>query len=129
MGKILYHNEGVVASFPYKFEIEETPDGPKGTVTAYLYKDVNIPDDPSQLKEKLSQLYSQEDSGYFIEGTDIVYRSWRIIPADVKNDRAAEVNVRRHFIEDYLEDEHDLADLIVPLGGKTLKTEFVGQEF
>lgn len=129
MGKILYHNEGVVASFPYKFEIEETPDGPKGTVTAYLYKDVNIPDDPSQLKEKLAQLYSQEDSGYFIEGTDIVYRSWRIIPADVKNDRAAEVNVRRHFIEDYLEDEHDLADLIVPLGGKTLKTEFVGQEF
>lgn len=129
MGKILYHNEGVVASFPYKFEIEDTEEGPKGTVTAYLYKNVRIPDDPSELKKKLSDLYSQEDSGYFIEGTDIVYRSWRIIPKDIKNDRAAEVNIRRHFIEDYLEDERELAEMIEPLGGKTLKTEFVGQEF
>lgn len=129
MGSILYHNEGVVASFPYKFEIEETENGPKGTVTAYLYKDVKIPDDPSELNQKLSQLYSQEDSGYFIEGTYIVYRSWRIIPDNIKNNRAAEVNVRRHFIEDYLEDERELADIVVPLGGKTLKTEFVGQEF
>lgn len=129
MSEIVYQNEGTVASFPYKFVLEKTDRGLVGTVTAYVYKNVVI-DDVKKLEDQMNQLYfSSDNSGFYMEGNYVVYRTVKSIDPSYKSNYSAEVSVRRHFIEDYLEDEHDLQKIIEPLGGETLKTEFVGQEF
>ena len=47
---------------------------------------------------------------------------------DYKDLEHAEVGIRRHFIEDFIETDEDLHKIVHPYHAHTLKTEFVIEE-
>ena len=54
----------------------------------------------------------------------VVYRSEGNV-SDYKDIEHAEVGIRRHFIEDFIETDEDLKRIVSPYHAHTLKTEFV----
>lgn len=117
-----YHVEGVVASYPYTFEID---DQDVGVVTAYVYDKIQLTEDERKnVLHELSELETQDDSGYTLIDDKVVYRSVGNA-AEYKDIEHAEVGIRRHFIEDFIETDEDLKRIVSPYHAHTLKTEFV----
>lgn len=120
-----YHAEGVVASYPYTFDVDEND---IGTVVAFIYDQMQITDDNKQeVLNELSSLQTQKDSGYTLMDDKVVYITKESIQ-DYKDLEHAEVGIRRHFIEDFIETDEDLHKIVHPYHAHTLKTEFVIEE-
>ena len=120
-----YHAEGVVASYPYTFDVDEND---IGTVVAFIYDQIQITDDKKQeVLHELSSLQTQKDSGYTLMDDKVVYITKESIQ-DYKDLEHAEVGIRRHFIEDFIETDEDLHKIVHPYPAHTIKTEFVIEE-
>lgn len=120
-----YHLEGVVASYPYTFDVD---DNNVGIIQAFVYDQVKVDDTQrKQVNEKLSQLETQDNSGYELQEDKVVYVSKGNVD-EYKDIEHAEVGIRRHFIEDFIETDEDLREIVKPFGAHTLKTEFVIEE-
>ena len=66
-----YHADGVVASYPYTFDVDEND---IGTVVAFIYDQIQITDDKKQeVLHELSSLQTQKDSGYTLMDDKVVY--------------------------------------------------------
>ncbi len=116
------HKESVVASYPYHFDVD---DNNVGVVTAYVYDNVKVEgEDREKVLQQLSELETQDDSGYLMLEDKVVYQSKGNV-LDYKDLEHAEVGIRRHFIEDFIETDEDLKKIVSPYGAHTLKTEFV----
>lgn len=119
---MIYHNEGTVASYPYQFDIDENN---VGEVKAYIYDGITVTDEEiKKINEQLSALSTQENSGYSLEDGKIIYHS-KGDTSSYKDITAAEVGIRRHFIEDFIETDDDVKQIVSPYKAHTLKTEFV----
>lgn len=116
------HKEGVVASYPYHFDVNEED---IGIVTAFVYDQVNVQNEEREnVLKQLSELETQDDSGYTMVDDKVVYQSKGNV-LDYKDLEHAEVGIRRHFIEDFIETDEDLKKIVSPYHAHTLKTEFV----
>ena len=123
--KVLYHKEGVLASFPYAFELLETENSYEGHVKADLYADLKVTDDNrSEISQKLLDIPCIENSHFMLEGDHIIYRTKRMIK-EISSPEECEVLTRRPFIEDYIEAAEDLQIISDAYEGRFLKTEFV----
>ena len=77
-----YHAEGVVASYPYTFDVDEND---IGTVVAFIYDQMQIIDDKKQeVLNELSSLQTQKDSGYTLMDDKVIlqkkaFRTIRIL--------------------------------------------------
>ena len=111
--KVLIHTEGVLASFPYEFELIETEDGYEGHVRSDLYADLAVSEEN---REEINQK--------LLEGDHIIYRTSRKI-TKISSPEECEVLTRRPFIEDYIEAAEDLQTISDAYNGRFLKTEFV----
>lgn len=119
---MIYHNEGTVASYPYQFNIDENN---IGEVIAYIYDGIHVTKEQEILiNEKLSALPVQKDSGYALLEDKVIYSS-KADASVYKDTEAAEVGIRRHFIEDFIETDDDVKEIVSPYQAHTLKTEFV----
>ncbi len=117
-----FHKEGVVASYPYHFDVD---DDSVGLVTAYVYDQVEVnQEEREQILKQLSELETQDLSGYTMIDDKVVYQSKGNV-LDYKDLEHAEVGIRRHFIEDFIETDEDLKKIVSPYHAHTLKTEFV----
>ncbi len=117
-----FHKEGVVASYPYHFDVDEED---IGIVTAFVYDQLSVgQDEREQLLKQLSELETQKNSGYTMIDDKVVYQSKGNV-FDYKDLEHAEVGIRRHFIEDFIETDEDLKKIVSPYHAHTLKTEFV----
>jgi len=122
MMEIIDEKEGVVASYPYKFILKKDNDTLIGEVYAYLYENLKV-DDEKKVDDELRMLDAQDNSFFYLDGGKICYYTKGIV--DENNIVDSEVDIRRHFIEDFLEAEGDLANISKQYNGKTLKTEFL----
>lgn len=117
-----FHKEGVVASYPYTFDID---DNNVGMIQAFIYDSIKIDDSKKEeVLRQLSALETQDNSGYTLIDDKAVYISKGNV-SDYKDIEHAEVGIRRHFIEDFIETDEDLKKIVSPYGAHTLKTEFV----
>lgn len=117
-----FHKEGVVASYPYTFDID---DNNVGTIQAFIYDSIQVSEsEKEEVLKQLSELETQDHSGYTLIDDKAVYVSKGNVD-DYKDIEHAEVGIRRHFIEDFIETDEDLKKIVSPFGAHTLKTEFV----
>jgi hypothetical protein len=123
---LIYEHDEDVASFPYHFElVKEEGEKCTGTVTALIWKDLKINEEEGKkLQEKLDTIPHQINSGFYLREGKIIYTSFVTYDKPIRN-RDAEIDVRRHFIEDYLEAERDLTAYVKPYDAVTCKTEFL----
>lgn len=124
MSEVLYTHEDVVASFPYLFELVKEEDGIKGYVKAYLYSDLQLPENAEEVRKKIAAISCIEGCAFILEGNCINYTTSRIF-TEVSSYRHAEIATRRSFIEDYIEAAGDLEEIGKEYNAKFLKTEFV----
>ncbi len=125
MSECIFKKEGVVASYPYEFSIYQDGDTGRGVVHAYLYENIVLDNEAQkeQLASFLNGLSVQDGCHYEFRNGTIVYVSEG--PVDLNEDRyAAEIRIRRHFIEDFLETDDDILKEIAPYPYHSLKTEF-----
>lgn len=123
--KVLIHTEGVLASFPYEFELIETEDGYEGHVRSDLYADLAVSEENrDEINSKLMDIPCIENSHFMLEGDHIIYRTSRKI-TKISSPEECEVLTRRPFIEDYIEAAEDLQTISDAYNGRFLKTEFV----
>ena len=123
--KVLIHTEGVLASFPYEFELIETEDGYEGHVRSDLYADLAVSEENrEEIYQKLMDFPCIENSHFMLEGDHIIYRTSRKI-TKISSPEECEVLTRRPFIEDYIEAAEDLQTISDAYNGRFLKTEFV----
>ncbi len=117
-----FHKESVVASYPYHFDVD---DKDIGVITAYVYDQVNVEGEERQkVLQQLADLETQDHSGYSMIDDKVVYQSTGNV-LDYKDLEHAEVGIRRHFIEDFIETDEDLKKIVSPYHAHTLKTEFI----
>lgn len=122
MSEVTYHKEGVIASYPYTFDIDESD---AGIIVAYVYDHLQVnEEEKGKIQTSLAALETQENSGYLLMDDKVVYRSIGNVK-DYKDIEHAEVGIRRHFIEDFIETDEDLKKIVSPYHAHTLKTEFV----
>ncbi|MGM9941162.1 MAG: hypothetical protein ACI32N_04135 [Bulleidia sp.] len=122
---LLYHNEDVVASFPYEFDLYQEEDGYLGAVKAHLYSDMKVEEsDREKVNAELMAIPCIENSHFMLEGNEIVYVTTRKI-TDSISQRSMEITTRRSFIEDYIEGAEDLSIIAEIYHASFLKTEFV----
>lgn len=122
---LLYHNEDVVASFPYEFDLYQEGDGCLGVVRAHLYAKLKIEESEREaVNTQLMAIPCIENSHFMLEGDEIVYVTTRKI-TDSSSERSMEITTRRSFIEDYIEGAQDLSDIAERYQATFLKTEFV----
>ena len=123
--KVLIHTEGVLASFPYEFELIETENGYEGHVRSDLYADLAVSEENrDEINSKLMDIPCIENSHFMLEGDHIIYRTSRKI-TKISSPEECEVLTRRPFIEDYIEAAEDLQIISDAYEGRFLKTEFV----
>ena len=123
--KVLIHTEGVLASFPYEFELIETEDGYEGHVRSDMYADLAVSEENrEEIYQKLMDIPCIENSHFMLEGDHIIYRTSRKI-TKISSPEECEVLTRRPFIEDYIEAAEDLQTISDAYNGRFLKTEFV----
>ena len=123
--KVLIHTEGVLASFPYEFELIETENGYEGHVRSDLYADLAVSEENrEEINQKLMDIPCIENSHFMLEGDHIIDRTSRKI-TKISSPEECEVLTRRPFIEDYIEAAEDLQTISDAYNGRFLKTEFV----
>jgi hypothetical protein len=119
-----YIKDGVLCSFPYHLELHKSEGAVEGEEVSYIYCDLKFNDEEKKAIEKeLADIFTAEGAGFYLEGTEINYRI-KAAGNPKENDMDNEVNLRRNFIENYLEAEDELDALVLKYHGKTKKTEF-----
>lgn len=115
-----YHNEGVVASYPYTFDVDENG---IGTVIAFVYDKLQVTN-KQELLDKLATLDTQTNACYTLQDDKVIYQASAPV-STYKDIEHAEVGIRRNFIEDFIETDEELREIVTPYHAHTLKTEFV----
>jgi len=120
-----YVVDGELCSFPYHIELCIENGEILGKEVSYIYENLKFNEDEKKaIEEELKHIYTAEGAGFYLEGTSINYRiETKGNPKE--NDLNNEVNIRRNFIENYLEAEDELDAMVQKYHGHTKKTEFV----
>jgi hypothetical protein len=120
-----YIKDGVLCSFPYHFELHKEGEKITGEETSYLYRDLKYNEaEKTAIEEELNKIHTAEGAGFSLEGNEINYHI-KAAGDPKETDLDNEVNIRRNFIENYLEAEDELDALVKKYHGVTKKTEFV----
>lgn len=125
MSNVIYEKEGVLCSFPYHFVLKEEGDEWIGEEVSYIYCGLKLNEtEIKEVEDFLATIHTSEGASFYLDGEEINYR---ITMKGNKKESMAEneVNIRRNFIENYLEAEDDLDDLVKKFHGTTKKTEFI----
>lgn len=119
-----YRNQGDLCSFPYDFLLEKKENEVIGHETSYIYCDLKFNDaEKKEIEEELAKIHTAKGSHFCLEGTQINYHI--DVPGNPKEaDSENEVDIRRNFIENYLEAQEELDALVKKYHGSTKKTEF-----
>ncbi len=124
MAKILYSKDGEACSFPCHFEIFEENGARYCSCTSSIYCNLQIPDDRREEAEAALNAVTPIAAGrYQLSQGEIIYRT--ILPYDENGDNIdQEVAARRHFIEDFIENEAEIRAIAETYKGESRKTEF-----
>jgi len=125
--EIVYEERGDLASFPFYFVFYKTEvdDEYLGVSTSYLYKDIEVnEEEKNTILSQLKELPTQIDSEFTIQDGQVIYVTKGIYKGKMEGHRST-IDIRRHFIEDYLEVEDEIRDIVSPFHATTLKTEFL----
>lgn len=119
-----YVKDGELCSFPYHFALTKEGDQIIGDEYSYIYRDLKFNEEEKKaIEAELAKIHTAEGASFYLEGNCINYH----IHANgnpKENDMDNEVNIRRNFIENYLEAEDELDALVQKYHGSTNKTEF-----
>jgi hypothetical protein len=119
-----YEKDGVLCSFPYHFVLHHEGDEVIGEEVSHVYYDLKFKEEEKkQIEEELSRIHVSEGAGFYLEGTEINYRVHKKGNPQ-ESDMDNEVNIRRSFIENYLEAEEELDAMVKKYHGSSRKTEF-----
>jgi hypothetical protein len=120
-----YIKDGELCSYPYHFELHKDGDLITGEETSYIYSGLKFNDEEKkEIEAQLKKIHTAEGAAFTLEGTDINYHI-KMAGSPKESDMDNEVNIRRNFIENYLEAEAELDALVQKYHGSTKKTEFV----
>lgn len=120
-----YVKDGDLCSFPYHFELQKVGDQIIGKETSYIYSELQYNDEEKKkIEEELANIHTAEGAKFVLDGTDIKYHI-EMAANPSESDMDNEVNIRRNFIENYLEAEDELDAMVHKYHGKTMKTEFL----
>ena len=124
MAKILCSKDGEACSFPCHFEVFEEKDIKYCVCTSYIYQNLCIPDDMRDtVTAALAAITPMAEGHYELVSGEIIYRT--VLPYDTHGDVVDnEVAARRHFIEDFIENEAEIRALAETYQGQSRKTEF-----
>ena len=122
--EVEYIKDGELCSFPYHFELHKDGDQIIGEETSLIYCGLQFNEEEKKaIEDQLVKIHTTEGASFYLEGTDINYHI-ETAGSPKENDMDNEVNIRRSFIENYLEAEDELAALVQKYHGSTRKTEF-----
>lgn len=124
MVKILCSKDGEACSFPCHFEVFEENGAKYCACTSYIYQNLQIPDDKkAAVTAALAAIPPMAGGHYALINGEIIFRT--VLPYDASGDDTDnEVAVRRHFIEDFIENEAEIRALAKTYQGESRKTEF-----
>jgi hypothetical protein len=119
-----YTNEGELCSFPYEFILHRKGEEVIGKEVSYIYDQLQFNEEEKKaIEEELAKIHTAKDAAFCLVGNEIHYcieTAGKKEESDLDN----EVNIRRNFIENYLEAQQELDALVQKYHGHSKKTEF-----